>query len=80
MSTRNSKTDTLYETCDWFWYEFGQKSHICRKKATVEIVYKAGVIIKEDKHTLRCWEHYLELEEEARKSHALQVVTAHRHW
>ncbi len=79
MPVPSSKANTPYKTCDWFWYEFGQKTHSCQKKATVEVVYKAGVIIKENKHTLRCWDHYLELEQEARKSDALQVVSAHRH-
>ncbi|MCP4540850.1 MAG: hypothetical protein GY832_27250 [Chloroflexi bacterium] len=74
------KSEAPYETCDWFWYEFGQKNHWCRKKAVVKVVYKAGVVIKENKRTLRCWEHYLELEEEARKSNALQIVSARRHW
>jgi hypothetical protein len=79
MTIQRSQLKTT-KTCDWFWYEFGQKTHSCHNQATVEVIYKAGVIIKESKRTLRCWEHYLELEEEARKSDALEVVSARRYW
>jgi len=64
MSTRNHK-ETPKGTCDWVWYEYGRDTHTCQKKATVEVVYEAGVVVKEKKRTLRCWDHYLELEDDA---------------
>lgn len=79
MSTRNHKK-TPKGKCDWVWYEYGRETHVCRRNVTVKIVYEAGVLIKEKKHTLRCWDHYLELEEEARKSSALRIVSARRRW
>jgi len=79
MSTRNRKK-TLKDMCDWVWYEYGRETRKCRQTAMVEVVYTAGVIIKEKKHTLRCWDHYLELEEESRRSSTLRVISARRRW
>ncbi len=79
MSTRDHK-ETPTGACDWVWYEYGRDTLKCHKQATVKVVYAAGVFIKERKHTMRCWDHYLELEEEARRSITLRVVSARRRW
>ena len=79
MSTHDH-SETPKGACDWVWHEYGRDTHVCRKKATVEVIFEAGVVIKGERRTLRCWDHYLELEEEARKSTTLRVVSARRRW
>lgn len=61
-----------YKCCDRFHMPSCKR---CRKRAKVRVHYR----LHEDEETyivLRCWEHYLELENRLRKSTDTRIVRA----